>query len=440
MEILPYLRNKVFWMIDTVKGSPVRNAYNDIKKIDSLDSDSSLVKEYQSKAWEKLKETACSNTVAYNKYFNCSFKEFPIITKQDIKRDQSDYLSTLYNRDELIKMSTSGSIGVPFISYQNKGKKKRVNAEVIYYTEKVGYELGKNLSYIRSIVKQNEKSKLKQFIQNQTLIDCKNFDDDGINNMLKSLKNLSKRGSITLLAYGSTYSAIKDYLERNNIETINGCNISGIISGSDMLFDETRNKLSKAFGNIQMVSRYSNEENGVIGQDEGINNVFVINEASYYVEILDEMGNRVPDGKIGKIVVTDFFNYAMPMIRYDTGDVGAIQLFNVNGRTKRCICKFSGRKVDTIFNTDGEPISPHTITNNMWEFTDIEQFQFIQKDKSKYLLKIIADPSFNRDGKLVNILQNLLGAEAVIHVERVQEIPLLASGKRRYIINDWKIN
>ncbi|MBR7046864.1 MAG: hypothetical protein IKI43_00645, partial [Campylobacter sp.] len=80
--------------------------------------------------------------------FNIShekLKDFPVITKNDIKANQDSFLSNQYDKDKLIQMSTSGSTGTPFVTYQNAKKKKWVNAEVIYYSEKVGYRLGDNL-------------------------------------------------------------------------------------------------------------------------------------------------------------------------------------------------------------------------------------------------------------------------------------------------------
>lgn len=212
----------------------------------------------------------------------------------------------------------------------------------------------------------------------------------------------------------------------------------GVISGSDMLFDETRAVISKVLGNVPVVSRYSNEENGVLGQDEGMNNVFAINEANYIIEIVDADGNSVADGTLGRIVVTDLYNYAMPMIRYDTGDVGAIQIFDINGRKKRCICQFSGRRVDVVYDADGNVLSPHTITNSMWDFPEITQFQLIQKGKEQYILKLNVDNTFKRENDVLIALQSVLGSTAQIEIEKVDEIPVLASGKRRYIVNEWK--
>lgn len=438
MSALGQLRNSGFWFLDSLKGSPVRKAYDVIKAFDSTDSGSPTLQKYQEERWLKLKEQAVNNTEFYAPFVDRKLRDFPVINKNDIRTQQDKFLSSAYQKDNLFQMSTSGSTGTPFVCYQDGGKKRRVNAEVIYYSEKVGYRLGENLSYIRTVVKQVKKSGLKQFLQNQTLIHCGHLSDEGIEAILDEIRRHSTKGPMTLLGYGSTYTAIKDYIQKRNIDSISGLHITGIISGSDMLFDETRTIVSHALGDVPMVSRYSNEENGVLGQDEGMNNVFSINEADYVIEILDDDGHEVPNGTQGRIVVTDLYNYAMPMIRYDTGDFAAIEVLEVNGRKKRCLTNFSGRRVDVIFDTNGKALSPYVITNYMWSFPDVMQFQVIQTDEKCYRLRLNTPKAFSREDDVIKLMKQLLGIDAEITVERVEEIPVLASGKRRYIVNEWK--
>lgn len=67
---------------------------------------------------------------------------------------------------------------------------------------------------------------------------------------------------------------MKDYILRKNTDVFRDLRVMGLTSGSDMLFDETRKIVSRALGGVPIVSRYSNEKNGVLGQDEDENNVF----------------------------------------------------------------------------------------------------------------------------------------------------------------------
>ena len=432
------LRSMAYWTLDQIKGSPVKRAYIDIKKIDQMNSTDPFIAQYQQTAWKSLKNHACATTPFYQHIVADRLEDFPVIDKNMIKQDSDHFLSSSYTKESLIQMPTSGSTGTPFICYQNAYKKRRVNAEIIYYSEKVGYQLGQNLSYIRTVVRQVGKSAWKQFLQNQTLIQCGHLDNKGIESVFSALEKRSRLFKCTVLAYGSTYAAMKDYIIKHNVQNRSCMHITGLISGSDMLYDETRSTLMQYF-NCNMVSRYSNEENGVIGQDEGINNIFSLNEADYIVEILDQNGCPVPDGTIGRIVVTDLFNYGMPLIRYDTGDAGAIKTIDINGRKKRVICNFVGRMVDMIFDTQGRTLSPHVITNNMWKFTQVRQFQFIQTQKMQYRLRLnIAPDAREVEAEILKTLREIVGENAMISVEYVEQIPALKSGKFRYVMNDWQ--
>lgn len=434
--ILSMCRRCGFWCFDLLKGSPVRQAYRRIKYYDNLDCNSTQLTEYYQEAFANLRKEACDGTTYYKGMDHKPLSEFPIIDKNTIRSNQSAFLSSKYEQSKLYRMSTSGSTGTPFICYQNREKKRNVNAEIIYYSEKVGYKIGNNLSYIRTVVKQIKKSSLKQFLQNQTMINCGKLSDEGVKVLLSNLEQQAKHGAVTILGYGSTYTAIKDYIKKYNLECFDG-KITGIISGSDMLFDETRTAMENFFG-CKVVSRYSNEENGVIGQDEDRNNEFLINKANYIVEICDTEGNVLQEGSLGRIVVTDLYNYAMPMIRYDTGDIGAMKIVEHRGIKHQVLYNFSGRSVDVIYNTSGEALSPHMITNHLWSFPDISQFQLVQKGQKQFVLRLNVPDDYKRLDEVVEVFNSILGEDAKIEVYQVDEIPVLASGKRRYIINEWK--
>lgn len=79
-------------------------------------------------------------------------EQFPVIQKKTIQSDRSNFLSKAYQREDLIKVSTSGSYGLPAEYYLTKQKKAQQLAEVIHYGRKVGYDVGVKHMYIRSVV------------------------------------------------------------------------------------------------------------------------------------------------------------------------------------------------------------------------------------------------------------------------------------------------
>ncbi len=80
------------------------------------------------------------------------------------------------------------------------------------------------------------------------------------------------------------------------------------------------------------------------------------------------------------------------------------------------------------------------ITNNLWSFTNISQFQLIQTEEKSYKLHLNVPATFTQHEEVKRLFHTLLGEDALIDVKCVDEIPVLASGKRRYIINEWKAN
>ena len=428
------LRNIAFWFLDAVKGGTVKKAYQELKTFDAMDSRSMQLAEYQKSALQNLLQHANNTTKFYDNIQGNCLADFPVVDKNIIRGQQDDFMSNKYDKAGLHTMATSGSTGTPFICYQNTKKKRRVNAEVIYYSGKAGYTVGSNLIFLRAITKENYKTKLMQWIQNETLLDICKLDDKHIEKLLGEIDKAARAGSI-MKAYASTLEAINGYFRRKGISAVGKCKLSGIVSGADMLFDDTRGAMSRVF-HCRCFSRYSNQENGIIGQDDMENNVFILNETHYFVEILKtDEDVLTAEGEVGRIVVTDLYNYAMPMIRYDTGDVGSIAYVERNGVNKKAIINFGGRRVDIVFDCYGNRLSPHTISNNLWSFTEIKQYQFIQEDKIQYTVKINAGKEFLRQNEIKVLFKKILGDKAVINIETVEEIPLLCSGKRKCIVN-----
>lgn len=441
MTPLEFLRNCAFWALDSIKGGKIRKYYRLLNTFEGNQerTDAQLQKYYNTQIAALL--THCVKTVpayadlAHLLHESSPLDKWPVINKMTLKEGGDRYMSSLFDKNSLIPMTTSGSTGTPFTCWQNSDKKRHVNAEVLFYNGKIGYTIGRRIIYFRSIVNEVAKSRLQQFMQNIHLIDCGNLNDDGIRAKLKQIKDLSCHGGAMILSYASTLDAFARYFEKYGTSEAKDCKIYGIASGSEMLKDATRDALSRAFG-CKVVSRYANEENGFIGQDENENNIFIHNRANYFIEILKfDSDKPVEPGEIGRIVITDLYNYAMPMVRYDTGDVGAWQEVRIGDVTRKAIGQFGGRRVDMIYDTLGRILSPYSITNYMWKHSErIKQFQFVQLAAGKYLIKINSSDTFDTENLLID-LKNIVGQDAQITVENCDEIPVLASGKRRYIVN-----
>ncbi len=436
MRFTERFRRSAFWINDRFKGGRITSHYKDL--ISSLNSPArKTLDRQQSLVLKTLLHHAVNTTRYYSGYKNFrSTDDFPVINKSIIRENFADFLSSGYNATELHKVTTSGSTGAPFTVYQDKVKRARHQADNIYFSEIAGYKIGTRLYYLRVWNELNRKSPIRRFMQNIVMVDAGNLSDESFESLISRIK--SDNSTKSLLAFSSTYEALSHYLVKNPDQ--GSLNISSIITMSEALPDGAKQRLREAF-NCPVVSRYSNMENGFLAQqciEE--NNEYHLNEASYYFELLQpDKDEPVEPGIPGRIVVTDLFNYAMPMIRYDTGDMAILEERSLCGRPGRVFSRVEGRKVDFIYDTRGNLLSPHVITNTMWKYSsEVRQFQFIQNGKDLYLIKLNCnESSFTRDEELVSELRNYLGKNAVISMDFVDEIPLLASGKRKKIICNY---
>jgi phenylacetate-CoA ligase len=267
-------------------------------------------------------------------------------------------------------------------------------------------------------------------MQNIQPLDVIHLNDEKIRNFIGEIEN--SNDSIGFLGYSSALELVARFLEKTNAAPINA-NVKSIITMSEGLNQYTKATLPRFFS-VNPVSRYSNIENGIIAQQE-VNgkDEFLINTASYFVEIFDfDADVPAKDGQLGRIIITDLYNYAMPMIRYDSGDVGAI----IPG-ANNYFQSIEGRKLDLIYDTKGNLISSYIVYKNMWQYTEIAQYQFVQYGAKDYVFKINMAESFEKEEKLINEFKTYLGQDANFSVEYVAEIPLLASGKRKKIMNTF---
>lgn len=438
MNIRALFLRTTFWLKDFLKGSPIRKPYNEIKFIaEHSYEEGLLIRETKLK---KLLQHAVSYSKFY-KGFSEKFNEYPIMNKSLYLKNYDAIKVDINNIPgqigKLHIQSTSGSTGTPFSIPQDTRKRQRRIAELKYYGEIVGYKSHEKLIHLRTWNRWHSKTPKQIIKENIIPFDISEFGEEKIKYLCKLI---NKEEAICLRGYASSFKFLSNYVKEHPY-TFPSLKI--IIAGSETLHEDTRQSVKNQL-KCEIISQYANEECGILAQERiptsEKDNPLYLNHASYYFEVLGINSNYpVEFGELGRIVVTDLDNYAFPIIRYDTGDIGMLLPPNEYSNGYPIIGKLYGRQFDICYTTDGQPFFPLTIGRILKHYDNILQWQFIQNGKKDYILKLVLNNKhINSFDEVINELKEYIGIDAHIKTEIISEIPILASGKRKSVINEWK--
>lgn len=437
MEIMPLLRRKLFWVYDWLKGSKVLNHLDDIKTIlEEFNSTESLLR--RDRHLKNVIQHAKQTVPFYrDNVKGDGLEHFPVINKDTIRENYEAFRSAKFKSDKQLKLvMTSGSTGAPFRVYHNINKRRRNSADMIYFMQKGGYILGEKVLFMKVWNDINKKSSWTRFKENIVPYNVFKYTDSDIAKLILDIENDSSEKN--LVCFASTGKVIVDYMRNKRIKP-KDYNIKSIITNSDALDNSVKDQMEFYF-KAPVVSRYSNIEGGMLAQQMPSKGYeYDVNFASFFIEIL-KMDEDEPaaSGEIGRVVITDLFNYAMPLIRYYTGDLAQwSDKTNEYGAPR--LESIVGRSDELIRAGDNKVVTSYIIAANTWKYNEIRQFQFIQTDVGTYTFRL--NPwrlPFKEEKNLIREFKGYLGENAKINIEYVDEIPLLDSGKRKLVINKLK--
>ena len=427
MQVSEALRYTVFFAVDAVRGGAVRRH---IRDIDDLLSDPERNASVNARRLAQLLRHACEGTGFYARHRGTtSIQDFPVITKRQISTSYDAFVSRAYRGQRLDAVTTSGSYGTPFTFHLSREKAARRRAEVIFFGRWAGYEVGKRHAYIRVT---NTKRGLTLFLQNQILMDPRRIDAGWLARYRETLRR-ERVG--TVIGYPSAMRVLAQYCHDEG-DTPDSFRLRNFIATGEPFDSDSRALIERVFG-CTAISRYSTEEFGVLAHECPEEKRHHINTASYLVELLAPDSDRpVLPGEVGRIVVTDLFSHAMPLIRYDTGDLGTLADGPCPcGRASPVLAALGGRQIESVYDAQGRLISPFAINGAMRDLHDVVQFQFIQQATARYDLKLCVKSYYQSEPIIRQRLHAILGKTSYLNIEYVDDIPALPSGKRPYIMN-----
>lgn len=157
-------------------------------------------------------------------------------------------------------------------------------------------------------------------------------------------------------------------------------------------------------------------------------------KALFHLEVLRN-GEPAPDGVPGRVIITDFSNYAMPMLRYDIGDV-AVRHRGANGHGDEEYLRVEGRIKDALVSEDGKLITGDQACDALYELPSVLIFQLVAKSPTSYAVDVVpVDPDNFDKNDIEEALTKLIGPSITVRTRVVKTILPEVGGKYRFVKN-----
>lgn len=357
-----------------------------------------------------------------------SLSDFPVVDKSTIRSEPLAFRDLSVDFSKLAKVTTSGSTGEPFTCYHDRPKQVQRMADLLYYNGLAGYQLGMRHLLMRA----TPASRHKQWLMNQIWVDPTRWDEQ----LCERARTFLKYKQVEIaIGYPSVFSDIARHCAEKGDRT-EAFALKAFISTSELLQPVQRDQIGDVFG-CDVHSRYATEEFGVLGQASGECNHFSMNTRSLIVEVIDPAAlSPVSQGQVGKVVVTDLFLKAMPLIRYDIGDLAAVGCLSSDGLGADVLNSLEGKTAHIIYDTQGDRIAPLSILVAFKKMTGLRQFQFAQLGDGVYELRLCPNDATGIT-ETVACLKSMIGIDAQIGVKMMDRIPSLPSGKTPVVIREY---
>jgi phenylacetate-CoA ligase len=366
-------------------------------------------------------------------------RRLPILTKEIVRHRGADLRARAgVTWPQLVRANhTGGSTGAPLTFYQDQNYRDWNEMAHIRDYEMCGYRLGDSMAFVWGSDYDNKvhttlRGKLRDYLEQVLYLDAFDAHEPDLDQFCLMLSRFKPRllvgyvSSLTLLA--GLALARKQRLVRPG----------AIESSAETLTPAQRDLLERAFG-CQVFDRYGCREVGSIAHECPAHDGLHIAADNNVVEIVAD-GEPMAAGHDGSVIVTNLNNYAMPFIRYATGDIAIMAHHQCPcGRGLPLLEKVVGRSTDIIVCPSGKLLHGEFFTHLFYKLPGIREFQVIQRTKTRLEIHVVPEDGSMSDRSIESLKDTIRSygdpdfEVRVLVVDRIERTP---SGKYRFVVSE----
>jgi len=435
-------RNLVYYPIQAIRGQRVNSFLRDLAERETLSIKE--INQIRDDGIIRIIKTAYRTTEYYKSLFDSrgidpkDIKGYddliglPVLSKRDIL-DNIQGMVNSKTHQNIYKRKTSGSTGIT-LSFYKEAQALAINDAIMWrcyhwYGIEVGDRQarfwGVPVSYFPRM-----RERIKDLVLNRIRISAFDISPSSCRSQYERLLMFRPAYiyGYTTAIYGFCLNALQMGLDI-------GClGLKAVICTAEKMYPHHRELLENAFS-CPIVDEYGSSENGIIAFQCKHGNMHMMSD-NLCIEFLNDKDERVNPGETGRIVITDLSSYAMPLIRYDIGDIGRpSNVVCACGSNLPLMDIIEGRKEDFIKTPEGKLVHAAYLCYTLKDDA-VQEFKMYQKCINKFLVQIVKSSSFNSstEKQLACKLKSVLGDGVTFDFEYLDRIPREASGKLRYFV------
>lgn len=432
--------NQTHWMITR----DVERYYDSLRKTQWLSS--GQLRDLQDEKLRRLVRHAYRNVPYYRRRMReakitphdirgqTDLHKLPFLTKTDVREHlYFDILSENHDKNEVLRISTSGSTGEPFVCYADRAQLEFRWAATLRSQEWTGYQFGdpcvrlwhQTLGMSQS---QALRERLDAQLTRRKFIPVFEMSDAKLDEMAREI---AEHKPVLMDGYAEALDFLAHYLKNRGGVSVRP---KALMSSAQTLPEASRALIEEAFG-CKVYDKYGSREfSGIAYECEAHSGHHVVGEG-YIVEILRDGAPAAP-GEVGEVVITDLNNYCLPFVRYRIGDL-AVALDPAGecscGRGLPLMGNIEGRVQSIIQGTDGRYVPGTFFAHYLKEFDHaIVRFQVVQEEQGAMVFRVVKGGRYSDDTlqEILHTFREYLGHDMKIDVEFVDNVDMIRTGKR----------
>ena len=204
----------------------------------------------------------------------------------------------------------------------------------------------------------------------------------------------------------------------------NALPLRAVISSAESV-SNTEQKILESVFCCPTGRRYTSREgSGTIAQTCRLG-AFHLNIDQVFVEIVDNDYKSLPVGATGKIIITDFNNYAMPFIRYELGDLGSYDHNPCSCGLPFPVFRFEGRSMGVFKLPSGKIIHSFSLISLLHRRREwVYQYQIIREARDIFNFLIVPGAGYmpGDEEMLMSQLEEIFDDDILINIKIVPKI------------------